>query len=137
MATLKQRWLDFIGRHLNPRTLAWAKSGGGPFSFVRHIGRKSGRVFETPIMVAQVPEGFVAELTYGPRVNWYRNIKAGGGELGHHGRTYRIVSVEDYPTAEGRSAYGFFPSLVLRLLRRKEFLLMRVEPKAADAPAQG
>ena len=134
MGSLKQTWLEFIGRTLNPRTLAWAKSGRGPFSFVRHRGRRTGRTFETPIMVAVVPDGFVAELTYGRAVNWYRNIRAGGGELGHHGRMYRILSVEDYPTEAGRRAYGCVPSLVLRVLRRRDFLLLRVEPEAS-APA--
>lgn len=32
-----------------------------------------------PIIVAGVPEGFIAELTYGEEVNWYRNIVAAGG----------------------------------------------------------
>ncbi len=130
--SFKTRWLDFIGRHLNPRTLAAAKRGRGPFSFVRHVGRTSGRTFETPLILAPVPEGFVAELTYGPEVNWYRNIRKAGGEIGHGGRMYRITSVEDYPKDAGLRAYGGFRAVVLRMLRRKDFVLIRAIAAGED-----
>ena len=38
-------------------------------------GRKSGRAYETPVTLARVPEGFIAELTFGENVDWYRNIE--------------------------------------------------------------
>jgi len=62
---LRDAWLTFIKHTLNKGTSALARSGRGPFSLVIHVGRKSGRQFETPIMVASAPDGFVAELTYG------------------------------------------------------------------------
>lgn len=125
--SLKTRWLAFIGRRLNPYTLAWAKSGRGPFSFVRHVGRKSGRTFETPLVVAQVPEGFVVELTYGAEVNWYRNVMASGGEIGHRGRLDRIASIEPIDWRDGIRAFSIGRRAVLRMLRRREFRLVRVD----------
>nr|WP_208382346.1 nitroreductase family deazaflavin-dependent oxidoreductase [Microbacterium ulmi] len=116
-----------MGRTLNPRTLAAAKRGRGPFSFVRHVGRRSGRTFETPLVLARVPDGFVAELTYGADVNWYRNIVAAGGEIGHRGRMHRIVSVENLDRDAGLRAFGGFRRILLRILRRHEFRLIRVE----------
>ena len=130
--TFKSRWLAFIGRRLNPRTLAAAKRGRGPFSFVRHTGRRSGRTFETPLVLGQVPDGFIAELTYGTEVNWYRNILKSGGEIGHRGHMYRITSVEDYPREEGLRAFGPIRGVVLRMLRRKDFRLIRAVPIDAD-----
>jgi hypothetical protein len=50
----------------------------GPFSLIRHVGRKSARTYETPVILVQVPGGFTAELTYGENVNRYRNIVAAG-----------------------------------------------------------
>jgi hypothetical protein len=123
--SLKKRWLDFIGRTLNPLTLKAAKRGCGPFSFVRHVGRKSGKTFETPLILAETPGGFVAELTYGEQVNWLRNIMKGGGEIGHGGQLFRIVSVEPYPTDAGLRAFGA-KAVILRLLRRKHFRLIKV-----------
>lgn len=126
MGRIRTAWLWLIKHTLNRLTLRLARSGSGPFSIVRHVGRRSGRVFETPIMVAPVPGGFVAELTYGPQVNWYRNVVAAGGcELVVHGETHRIVAVEPFPTATGRRAFGFPAQLVLTLLRREDFRLLR------------
>lgn len=125
---LKRWWLDLIQRRLNPWTLDLARAGRGPFSIVRHVGRKSGRTFETPVILGEATGGLVAELTYGPAVNWYRNIVAGGGAVLHKRRWYRIVAVEPYPTDDGRRAFGRAPRVVLTLLRRHEFRLLEVEP---------
>lgn len=95
---------------------------------VRHVGRKSGRTFETPVILGEAADGFVAELTYGPGVNWYRNIVAGGGEVLHRRHWYRIVAVDPYPADAGRRAFGRAPRVVLAILRRHEFRLLRVEP---------
>lgn len=129
---IKRWWLGFIHRRLNPATLAMARAGRGPFSLVRHVGRKSGRTFEAPLVLADAPEGIIAELTYGPEVNWFRNVLAGGGEILHRGRWYRITGVEPYPTDRGRRAFGRFRSLILVILRRHDFRLLRVE--AIDPP---
>jgi deazaflavin-dependent oxidoreductase (nitroreductase family) len=123
---MRRRYLWLLNRTLNRLTTRVAKSGRGPFSLVRHVGRRSGRVYETPIVVAAVPEGFVAELTYGADVNWYRNIVAAGGcDLVVHGVTHRVVAVEPYPVDAGLRAFGYPARLVLTLLRRKEFRLLR------------
>ena len=123
---MRRRFLWLLKHTLNRWTTRVAQSGRGPFSLVRHVGRKSGTTYETPIMVAAVPEGFVAELTYGEDVNWYRNIGAAGGcELLIRGATHRIVAIEPYPTDAGRDAFGMPARLVLQLLRREEFRLLR------------
>lgn len=59
-------WL--IKSTLNRAAIRIARSGRGPFTPVRQIGRKTGTIYETPIIVARVLDGFVAELTYGPEV---------------------------------------------------------------------
>jgi hypothetical protein len=76
---MRRTFLWLLKNTLNRLTTRVARSGRGPFSLVRHVRRKSGIVYETPIIVAAAPEGFVAELTYGEDVNWYRNIVAAGG----------------------------------------------------------
>jgi hypothetical protein len=133
---LRRWWLDLIQRRLNPLTLDLARSGRGPFSLVRHVGRKSGKTFETPVTLGHARDGLVAELTYGPRVNWYRNIVAGGGSVLHRRRWYRIVAVEDYPASAGRRAFGPAARIVLTLLRRHDFRLLRVEPIPAPPAAE-
>lgn len=123
---MRRRWLWLLKNTLNRWTTRLARSGRGPFSLVRHIGRKSGTVYETPIIVARVPDGFIAELTYGENVNWFRNIVAAGGcELLVDGAIQRVIAIEPYPSDAGRRAFGFPARLVLNVLRRDEFRLLR------------
>ena len=123
---MRRAWLWLIQRTLNKWTLAAAKRGRGPFSLVRHVGRKSGKTFETPIIVAAVDGGFVAELTYGEDVNWYQNVMATGGcELVVAGTPHRVIGVEPFAAEAGRRAFGPVAGMVLRVLRRKEFRLLR------------
>lgn len=135
---MRRTLLWLLKNTLNRWTIRLAKSGRGPFSLVRHVGRKSGACYETPIIVASVPSGFVVELTYGEQVNWYRNIVAAGGcELLVGGVTHRIVAIESCPTDEGRRAFSSVQRLVLRLLRRREFRLLRIDGSAGDPPDPG
>src|SRR5207248_8043902 len=57
------------------------------FGIVTHIGRKSGRVYHTPINVFRAPNGFLMALTYGQESEWVKNVMAAGGcELKARGR---------------------------------------------------
>jgi len=114
-------------RHtLNPVVLRAARSGRA-FSLVRHIGRRTGRTYETPLIVAPVGDGFVAELTYGTDVAWYRNVVAAGRcVLVFKGVEYPIDGIKLYPAEAGRRAFGFPAQLILRLPRRHEFRFLRI-----------
>jgi deazaflavin-dependent oxidoreductase (nitroreductase family) len=132
---LKRAWLWTLQRTLNPLALRMARRGSAPFSLVRHMGRRSGRSFETPLILARVPGGFVAELTYGPQVNWYRNLAAAGhGTVIWRGREFAIEGIEPMTTDAGRRAFGPPASWLLTLLRRHEFRLLRQAAGAASEP---
>ena len=97
-----------------------------PIAVVRHVGRKSGKPYETPVMVAPIKDGFLFALTYGPEVDWYRNVSAAGRTaLRWQGRTYRIEN----PKAVGRrSALPAFPlplRAMLLLLGTRHFVVMK------------
>ena len=125
--SLRSAWLGFLRRTINPRTLAAAKRGSGPFSLVRHVGRKSGKVYETPLILTAVPAGFVAELTYGPKVAWYQNsVTAGGCEVMFRGETFTVDRLEPLAAADGLRAYGAPRSWILRALRRRDFITLHV-----------
>ncbi|TXN28996.1 nitroreductase family deazaflavin-dependent oxidoreductase [Lacisediminihabitans profunda] len=120
---LRIGWLYTINHSLNRLTGRWARQGSEHFSIVRTVGRKSGKTFETPIIVRPIEGGFVCELTYGPEVNWYRNlVAANGGEIVHNGVTTKIVGLEPMTTAEGIAAFTPFQRRVLRMLKRTHFV---------------
>ena len=103
--------------HDTPRALR-----RGPFALVRHVGRTSGKTYETPLILARVPDGFVAELTYGSDVNWYRNILAAGEcAVVSGGAEYRVDRIEPCDPGTGMRAIGNPAALVLRILCRHEF----------------
>ena len=51
----------------------------GHFAILSHTGRKSGKVYKTPIIAEPVENGFVIALTYGKKVDWLANVLASGG----------------------------------------------------------
>ena len=106
---VRRRFLRLVKNTVNRVAVPIARSGHGPHALVRHVGRRTGRTYETPLLLARIPDGFVTELTYGPGVDWYRNITAAG----------RCVVIRH----------------VLRVLRRHEFRRLHVEPAADGAAA--
>jgi deazaflavin-dependent oxidoreductase (nitroreductase family) len=121
-STLKRWWFRVLDRTLNLVTIRAAKAGRGPFSLVKHVGRKTGKTYETPIIVAPVEGGFVVELTYGDDVAWYRNtVAANGCVLVVGGVEHVIDGVEPIPAEQGLAAYPAPQRAILRVLRRRHF----------------
>jgi deazaflavin-dependent oxidoreductase (nitroreductase family) len=100
--SVRDRFLWTLKHTLNRLTTRIARSRVCPFALVRHVGRRSGRPYQTPLILARVPAGFVAELTYGPDVDWYKYITAAGGcTVLHHGREYEIRRDRGRPGGAG------------------------------------
>jgi deazaflavin-dependent oxidoreductase (nitroreductase family) len=113
---------------LNPLTRRLARTSHGPFAIIRHVGRRSGKQYETPIIVGPADDGFVIELTYGPDVDWYKNVLAAGGcTVIWHGKDYVIDKIEALDAATGRSAFPLLARLILRVIRRQHFVRMTAE----------
>ena len=119
---LRKRLLIVIKYTLNPLTRRLARSSFGPLAIVQHVGRRSGKLYETPIIVSPVKDGFVIELTYGYDVDWHKNVLAAGGcTVVWHGKEYVIDKIEPLDTETGRAVFPPPLQLILRLLRRKHF----------------
>lgn len=63
----------------NHITLTFAGTGIGPFSILRHQGRQSGRIYQTPVFASYVGKTVIIPLSYGENVDWLRNVLARGG----------------------------------------------------------
>jgi deazaflavin-dependent oxidoreductase (nitroreductase family) len=98
------------------------------FGVVEHRGRKSGRLYRTPINIFPRPGGCTIVLTYGPQSDWVQNVLAAGGchvETG--GRRLRLVNprvVHD----ETRRLAPRFARPIGRLAGIADFLLLDSDP---------
>ncbi len=125
---LRHGFLTFVKYTLNPLTRRLARLPFGPISLVQHVGRRSGRHYETPIMARPVEGGFVIELTYGYDVDWHKNVLAAGGcTLIHHGKPYEINRIEPIDMEAGLAAFSPSQRFLLRLLKRRHFEELRVK----------
>ena len=46
---------------------------------IRHVGRKSGRPYVTPVRARLTGDTFIIPLTFGNQSDWSRNVRAAGG----------------------------------------------------------
>jgi|SRR5579864_7894597 len=92
------------------------------FGILTHVGRKSGRVYRTPVNVFRAPEGFIIALTYGRDSEWVRNVvSAGACQLETRGVQYQLSS----PTIVHDPTRRRFPipvRIVLRLIGTDDFM---------------
>jgi deazaflavin-dependent oxidoreductase (nitroreductase family) len=96
---MRGKWpvvLDFqrkVNRRVfNPRQMRSAGTSGAYAGIVRHVGRSSGRPYETPVVPLPSEHGFVVLLPYGPRTDWVRNVlAAGSATIVLEGRSYDVV----------------------------------------------
>jgi deazaflavin-dependent oxidoreductase (nitroreductase family) len=88
-----------VTNRLTRRIAPWAPG----FAIVRHVGRRSGRVYRTPVNVFRDDGRYVFALTYGKESDWVRNVLASGGcEIETRRRTIALRSPELFtdPTRE-------------------------------------
>jgi len=96
------------------------------FGILTHIGRKSGKIYTTPINVFRAPNGFVIALTYSSQSEWVKNVLAlGRCELQARGRKYQLSS----PTVVHDSSRRRFPfpvRIVLTLVGADEYFELSI-----------
>lgn len=122
--------IRILNKYVTNRLLRWfAYLSRGPFAIIHHTGRRSGKPYETVIMVWPLKEGFVIALTYGPKVDWYRNIlAAGGGTLFWHGKLYAVGKPEPIDASIALPAFPAFFRLVLHGLGEQHFVWVKSSP---------
>ena len=122
----RKRWLAAfnlaVTNRITSRFAAWLPG----FGIITHVGRKSGKVYRTPVNVFRSPNGFLVALTYGTQSEWVKNVLAAGGcELETRGRRYQLTAptiVHD-PT---RRRFPFPVRVILGLVGAKDFMQLTV-----------
>jgi deazaflavin-dependent oxidoreductase (nitroreductase family) len=91
----------FNGRFANPRQMKTAGKPGAYAGVIRHTGRRSGAVYETPVGPFVTDSGFVIALPYGTTADWVKNVlAAGSATLVTEGRTHQVDQPEIVPLSE-------------------------------------
>lgn len=75
-------------RRLAMRSAGTEQSGT---SVVRHVGRRSSRRYETPVVAVERDDSLLIALPYGRRTDWMKNVLASGtATLVTHGQAYEV-----------------------------------------------
>jgi deazaflavin-dependent oxidoreductase (nitroreductase family) len=95
--------IAFNKRVLNPGMLWLGSRCRTSYAAVRHVGRRSGRTYTTPVVAKLVGDDTVViPLPYGPETDWCRNVlAAGGGTMTLQKRAYRLSAPEVIDAAVG------------------------------------
>jgi deazaflavin-dependent oxidoreductase (nitroreductase family) len=129
-----------FNKHITNRiTRRFASSSRGPFAVIRHVGRRSGKPYETMLMIWPVGDDFVIVLTYGPEVDWYRNLLAAEhASVLWHRKVYAIEKPEPLEKATAMTAFPPFIRQILGRLSVQDFVRVKrhvIEPTLEAANA--
>jgi deazaflavin-dependent oxidoreductase (nitroreductase family) len=104
------------------------------FGVLIHLGRKSGRLYRTPVNVFRIPDGFLVALTYGQQAHWVQNVLAAGGcRLETRGAAYQLsapVIVHD----RSRRRFPFLVRIILSIIGAADFMHLSSAHTLASAP---
>src|SRR6266700_1844157 len=118
----RKRWLAAFNLAVTNRISSRFAPRLPGFGIVTHVGRKSGRVYRTPVNVFRAPNGFLIALTYGRESEWVKNVLAAGGcEIETRGVGYRLSApaIMHDPT---RQRFPIPVRIVLRLIGANDFM---------------
>jgi deazaflavin-dependent oxidoreductase (nitroreductase family) len=123
----RKRWVAAFNLAVTNRITSRFAARLPGFGILTHVGRKSGRIYRTPVNVFRAPDGFVIALTYGRDSEWVKNVLAAGGcQLETRGVRYQLSSptiVHD-PT---RRRFPLFVRVILRFIGANDFMQMGCE----------
>lgn len=116
----------FNKRVLNRVMMKFAGSARSPLAIVRHRGRRSGKIYQTPVILGPVPGGFVFALTYGDHVDWYRNILAAGEcAVVWRGKEYELEEPQVIGVEEALPAFAPPSRVMLKIMDIRQFFRMK------------
>jgi len=111
-----QRALRSLTKLTRPLAVRSAGKPGSNTSIVRHVGRRSGRTYDTPVVAVEHGDDFLIALPYGDLTDWTKNILAkGSATLITNGGAYEVDRPEVIPMTE---ATTYFRPKEQRMQRR-------------------
>lgn len=117
--------MPFWFGHVSKRLFNKSEIKKGIRPVLTHVGRSSGRLYQTPLDAHPVAGGYIFIPVYGSRSDWVQNIlAAGGASLRLDGEEHELVSPR---VITEEAAWQLLPTETKpppRLLNVTEFLQM-------------
>jgi deazaflavin-dependent oxidoreductase (nitroreductase family) len=132
MMRFRKRWLAKINIAFTNRVTGLFAGWLPGFGILTHVGRKSGRVYRTPINVFRASNGFIIALTYSSQSEWVKNVLATGGcELKTRGKKYQLSSPKVVRDAT-RGRFPFPVRVVLSIVGADEYMELPLNPAKTE-----
>ncbi len=123
---VRKRWVASFNLAVTNRITSRFAARLPGFGIVTHIGRKSGRIYRTPVNVFRWPDGFLIALTYGRESEWVKNVLvAGGCQLESRGTRYQLSAPTIVHDPTGQN-FPFFVRLVLGIIGANDCMRLSI-----------
>lgn len=111
---------------INPVVLQFTRYDGMRTAVITHVGRRSGRVYRTPVAAVDVAQGILVPLAFGLETDWCRNVLAAGGcTMRMKGRDVLLGNPELIGATEAAPMVDDVHAAVWRTIGIKHALLLR------------
>ncbi len=105
---------------------------------IRHVGRRSGRTYTTPVSARRSGDTILVALTFGNQSDWSRNVRsAGGGSIRIDGEDFDVTQPQIMSRQEAKplvqSAFRPLERAGFRMLGIKQIMVLQVT-SAEPAP---
>jgi deazaflavin-dependent oxidoreductase (nitroreductase family) len=118
-------------RFANRQVMKTAGRPGASASVIRHVGRTSGKPYETPVAVMDAGDDILIVLPYGTTPDWLKNVRASGSaEILHDGRTFLV----EHPQVVAAADVAAHQSRRERLLQRLYGIDLVLRLQKSEAP---
>ena len=125
---------------LNPVIVKFAgRRHFGMAGQIQHVGRRSGKVYITPVTAHMHGNVIVIALTFGNQSDWARNVRAAGGcTIRINGRTFQAINPRFLSREEAgpllKAAFGPMQRAGIRMLGIRQFMRLQAKPAGPERP---
>jgi deazaflavin-dependent oxidoreductase (nitroreductase family) len=127
-----------LSRLINPVILLVAGTRLFPlYGVITHRGRRSGKVYRTPVVVGATRDTLVVPMPWGERTDWYRNVCAAGGcVIRWKGRDYPVGQPEVIDAASAGAGFGPVARSLMTRMGISQCLRLRHQGETGPRPGQ-
>jgi deazaflavin-dependent oxidoreductase (nitroreductase family) len=131
----RKRWVAAFNLAVTNRITSRFAARLPGFGILTHLGRKSGKVYRTPLNVFRTPGGFLIALTYGRESEWVRNLLAAGTCQLESRRVQYQLSAPAIVHDPSRRRFPPPVRMILRVIGADDFMQLSIS-RTSSVPSQ-